>query len=49
MVKMTLREFTDHFQQEVNDPASVLTATEEAIRIVEEKHKSEINISIEMV
>ena len=43
---MTLKEFIDHFQQDLNDPASTLIAMEEAMHIMKEEHNIEINISI---
>ena len=45
-VQMTLKEFIEYFQQDLNDPASTLMATEEAIHIMKEEHNTEINISI---
>ena len=45
-VQMTLIEFIDYFQQDLNDPASTLMALEETIRIMKEDHSTEINISI---
>lgn len=45
MVKMTLKEFIDHFQQDLNDPASTLTATKESICIIKEENEAEINVS----
>ena len=45
-VQMTLKEFIDYFQQDLNDPASTLIAMEETIRIMKEEHNTEINISI---
>ena len=44
--QMTLKEFIDHFQQDLNDPASILVAIEETMRIMKEEHNTEINISI---
>ena len=49
MVQMTLKEFIDHFQQDLNDPASTLIATEEAIFIIKEENETEINVSIAMI
>ena len=46
---MTLKEFIDYFQQDLNDPASTLTAIEETMRIMIEEHNTEINISIRMI
>ena len=43
---MTLKEFTDYFQQSLDDPASTLIAIEETMRIMKEEHNTEINISI---
>ena len=45
-VQMTLKEFINYFQQDLNDPASTLIAMEEIIRIMKEEHNAEINISI---
>ena len=45
-VQMTLKEFIEYFQQDLNDPASTLMAIEEAIHIMKEEHNTEINISI---
>ena len=45
LVQMTLKEFMDYFQQDLNDPASILTAIEETIRIMKEEPNTEINIS----
>ena len=45
-VQMTLKEFIEYFQQDLNDPASTLMATEETIHIMKEEHNTEINISI---
>ena len=45
-VQMTLKEFIDYFQQGLNDPASMLMAIEETMRIMKEEHNTEINISI---
>ena len=44
--QMTLKEFLDYFQQGLNDPASILMAMEQTIRIMKEEHNAEINISI---
>ena len=46
-VQMTLKEFIEYFQQDLNDPASTLMAIEETIHIMKEEHNTEINISIE--
>ena len=43
---MTLKEFIEYFQQDLNDPASTLIAIEETMRIMKEEHNAEINISI---
>ena len=45
-VQMTLKEFIDYFQQDLNDPASTLMAMEETIRIMKEDRNNEINMSI---
>ena len=45
-VQVTLKEFIDYFQKDLNDPASTLIAMEETIRIMKEDHNTEINISI---
>ena len=34
--RMTLKEFIDYFQQDLNDPASTLMAIEEIMRIMKE-------------
>ena len=44
--QMALKEFIDYFQQDLNDPASALTAIEETMHIMKEEHNTEINISI---
>ena len=44
--RMTLKEFMDDFQQELNDPSSTLMAIEETMRIMKEEHNAEIYISI---
>ena len=44
--QMTLKEFIDYFQQDLNDPASTLMATEETMCIMKEEHNAEINIFI---
>ena len=46
-VQMTLKEFIDYFEKDLNDPASTLIAMEETISIMKEDHNTEINISIE--
>ena len=43
---MTLKEFIKYFQQDLNDPASLLMAIEETMRNMKEEHENEINISI---
>ena len=48
-MQMTLQKFIDHFQQDLNDPASILVAIEETMRIMNEEHNTEINISIGMI
>ena len=48
-MQMTLKKFIDHFQQDLNDPASILVAIEETMRIMNEEHNTEINISIGMI
>ena len=42
---MTLKKCINYFQQDLNEPASVLIAIEETIRIMKEEHNTEINIS----
>ena len=49
MVLMTLKEFIDHFQQDLNYLASTLITVEETIHIMREEHKTEINTSIKMI
>ena len=44
--RMTLKEFIDYFQQDLNDPASTLMAIEETMHIMKEEHNAEINIFI---
>ena len=44
--QMTLKEFIDYFQQDLNDPAFIPIAIEETMRIMKEEHNTEINISI---
>ena len=44
--RMTLKEFIDYFQQDLNDLASTLMAIEETMRIMKEEHNTEINIFI---
>ena len=43
-VQMTLKEFIEYFQQNLNDPASTLMAIEETMSIMKEEHNTEINI-----
>ena len=45
-VQMTLKEFIEYFQQDLNDPASTLKAIEETMRIMKEEHNAEIYTSI---
>ena len=47
--QMTLKEFIDYFQKDLNDPASTLVAIEETMLIMKGEHNTEINISIEMI
>ena len=49
MVQISLKEFIDYFQQDRNDPASILIAIEETIRIIKKDDNTEINISIRMI
>ena len=44
--QMTLKEFIEYFQQDLNDPTSTLIAIEEAMCIMKEEHNTEINISV---
>ena len=46
---MTLKEFIDYFQQDVNDPASMLIGIEETICIMKEEQNTEINRFIGMI
>ena len=46
---MTLKEFIVYFQQDLNDPASTLIAIEKTMRIMEQEHNTETNISIEII
>ena len=48
MMQMTLKEFIDYFQQDFNDPASILIAIEEKIRVMKEEKNTEIDIFIGM-
>ena len=43
---MSLKEFIDYFQQDLNDPASTVMAIKETIRIMKEEQNTEMNISI---
>ena len=47
--QMTLKEFIDYFQQDMNDPASTLIAIEEIMCSMKEQHNTEINQSIGMI
>ena len=49
LVQMTLKEFIDYFQQDLNSSASILIAIEETIRIMKEEHDNGIIISIKMI
>ena len=49
ILRMTLKEFIDYFQQDSNDSASILIAIEETMRIVKEERNTEINVSIGMI
>ena len=44
--QMTLKEFIEYFQHDLNDPASILMAIEETMRTMKKEHNTEINISI---
>ena len=44
MVQMTLKEFIDYFQHDLNDSASTLMAIEETIHIMREEHNTKIKI-----
>ena len=46
---MTLKEFIDYFQQDLNNSASILIAIEETIRIMKEEHDNGIIMSIKMI
>ena len=48
MVQMTLREFMDQFQENLNDSASVPIALEGGICIMKREHKTENRIFIGM-
>ena len=43
---MTIKEFIECFQQDLNDPASTLMAIEETMCNMKEEHNTEINVSI---
>ena len=49
LAQMTLKEFIDYFQQDLNNSASILIAIEETIRIMKEEHDNGIIISIKMI
>ena len=49
MVQMTLKEYIDHFQLELNNPASTLVAIQETKLIMRKKCETEINRSIGMI
>ena len=49
LVQMTLKEFIDYFQQDLNNSASILIAIEETIRIMKEEHDNGIIMSIKMI
>ena len=44
MVQMTLKEFIDYFQHDLNDSASTIMAIEETIHIMREEHNTKIKI-----
>ena len=46
---MTIKEFIECFQQDLNNPASTLMAIEETMRIMKEEHNAEINILIGVI
>ena len=46
VAQMTLKEFIEHSQQDLNDPASTLMAIEETMCNMKEEHNTEINVSI---
>ena len=37
---MTLKEFIEYFQQDMNDPASTIMAVEETMCIMKEEHNT---------
>lgn len=45
---MTLKEFIDHLQQDLNDPVFTRIAIEKTISIIKEDHNTEINLTIRM-
>ena len=47
--QMALKEFIDYFPQDLNDSLSTLIAIKQTMRIMEEEHNTEINISIRMI
>ena len=49
LAQMTLKEFIDYFQQDLNNSASILIAIEETIRIMKEEHDNGIIMSIKMI
>ena len=48
MAQITLKEFIDYFQQDLNDLASTLIAIEQTMRIMKEEQNTEVNITIGM-
>ena len=44
---MTSLDFIGHFQQDLNNPESILTAIE-TICVIKKEHNTEINIPIDM-
>ena len=49
LVQMTLKEFIDYFQQDLNSSPSILIVIEETIRIMKEEHDNGIIMSIKMI
>ena len=49
MVQMTLKQFIEHLQQDLNDPQSTLIAIKETIGIIREERKAEIVTSTGMI
>lgn len=49
MAQVTLKGFINHFQQNLNDPASILTLIKEKIYIIRKEPKTEINVSMRMI